>query len=190
MAREQVKIEYSSDDGPFEVILTSLATDFFARAKAMPDIANKQGEELVSALLARAKGGPFKIERYKNGNRNNGPNGEPAVEEFTEDGMAVSLFENGKFHDGPNGEPAYQRMNNDSQVVHTAYYQHGQRNDGKHGEPAEQISDGRGTFIYVASYKDDKLMKMFTAPELAEFQARNAPAPAAPARKKAKTPGM
>jgi hypothetical protein len=190
MAREQVSIEYTSDAGPFKVVLTSQVTDFFAHAKALPDIGNKEGEELVSALLKHARGAPFKVERYRHGKRNNGPNGEPAIEEFTEEGMSASLYENGQRNDGARpGQPAYMRINNDGQTVHIAHYRDGLRNDGRHGEPAEQISDGRGNFVFIVRYKDDKQTKVFTQQQLAEFQANNPPAKPK-TKKEAKSPGM
>ncbi|MCE9506933.1 MAG: hypothetical protein K8R48_01260 [Alphaproteobacteria bacterium] len=188
MAREQVSIEYTSSEGPFKVVLTSPVTDFFAHAKALPEIGNKEGEELVAALLKHAKGAISKVERYKDGRRNNGPHGEPAIQEFTDGGMSMSLYENGLRHDGARpGQPAYQRMNDSGQILHIAHYQDGKRNDGKHGEPAEQISDDRGNFIYIARYRDDKQTKMFTAQELAEFQAKHAPV-APKAKKEARSP--
>lgn len=189
MAKEQVTIEYASDAGPFKVVLTSPVTDFFAKAKALPEIKDKEGEELVAALLKHAKGAISKVERKKDGKLNNGPNGQPAVQEFTDEGRSESLYENGLRNDGARpGQAAYQRINAAGRIVQIAHYQDDRRNDGKHGEPAEQISDASGIFVYIARYKDDEQVKVFTAQELAEFQAKNAPI-APKTRKEHKSPG-
>jgi hypothetical protein len=198
MPREQETIQYISDSVPCKVVLTSQVTDFFAHARALPEIWKKNGEELVSALMKHAKGtgAIFRVERYKNDKRNNGPTGEPAIEEFTEEGMSLSLYENGQRNDGAGGLPAYQRLNNDGVLLQVAHYKNGQRNDGANGRPAEQVFDHRGRPVYMARYKDDKQVNVLGQLEMEVYQdlalAKTAAVPQkqkAPA-KKGKSPGM
>ena len=59
--------------------------------------------------------------------------------------------------------------------------------DGANGEPAEQVSDENGLFVYVASYRTDTQIKIFSQEELREYQAQVRPEslPRPAAKKKA-----
>ncbi len=66
-------------------------------------------------------------ERYNNGERSDGPNGEAAVEKFLEDGTLVSQarYRNNQKNDGLNGEPGYQRFDKNGKVTLTEHWKDG-----------------------------------------------------------------
>jgi hypothetical protein len=141
MAETQVEIEYNEGKGAFKVVLTASSLEVFTQAAQQQDILLKEGEDLVAALLAHAKGAISSVERYKNGQRNDGVNGEPAIQ---------------KFHDN-------------LKLVYVRLYQDGKLNDGVNGEPAIQdYSDGR--FSFAASYKDGREVKSLSGEEKAKCQ--------------------
>lgn len=122
----KLNIDYEKDGNKFQVSLTAhedsigffqLASfsidpneNTFTRIKGHPALRDKQGEELVRALLTHADS-IYKVERFKNGLPNDGPNGEPALIEFGDNGrLTIKLYKDGKLNDGPNGEPAVQEL--------------------------------------------------------------------------------
>jgi hypothetical protein len=141
MAETQVAIEYKSGSDLFKVILTAASLEAFTQAAQQPDILNKEGEELVAAILAQVKGAISRAERYKNGQANNGVNGEPAIQTF----------------------------NDVLKLTYVRLYQDGKLNDGPHGEPAIQdYSEGRLSF--AASYKDGLMLKALSKEEKTQCQ--------------------
>ncbi|MCE9506934.1 MAG: hypothetical protein K8R48_01265 [Alphaproteobacteria bacterium] len=121
----KLNINYEKDGNKFLVSLTahedplsfwalaSFSADpnenAFTRIKGHPALRDKTGEELVKAILTHA-GSVFRVERFKNGQPSDGPNGEPALIEFGKDRLTVNLYKDGKLNDGPNGEPAVQEL--------------------------------------------------------------------------------
>jgi hypothetical protein len=139
MAEAQVEIEYKSGSDLFKVVLSAPALEAFTQAAQQPDILNKEGEELVAAIVAQAKNTVSSVERYKNGQRNNGANGEPAIQTFNDvlKLTYIRLYQDGKLTDGANGEPAIQ-----------------------------DYSDGRLSF--AASYKDGLMLKSLSGEDKAK----------------------
>jgi len=78
--------------------------------KNQPDFKGKEGEALVSAIVARvAKDSPVVIYRTKNGVKSDGPNGEPAHQLINNGQLALENHaQNGVVTDGVNGEAAAQ----------------------------------------------------------------------------------
>ena len=60
-------------DNEYKAILTATGLDVFKRASENPDVAGKKGEAFVKAALQL--GGISLVERYKNGQLNDGENG-------------------------------------------------------------------------------------------------------------------
>jgi hypothetical protein len=126
MSGPKLNINYEKDGNKFQVSLTahedpmtfwSLASfstnpneNVFTRIKGHPALRGKEGEELVKAILTNADGSIYKLERFKNGQPSDGPNGEPALLEFGKDRLTINLYKDGKLNDGPNGEPAVQEL--------------------------------------------------------------------------------
>jgi len=190
VARQTQEIEYRNGDDAFRVVLTSNSPDIFSQAAKQQEIKDKEGEALVAALLSYAKGAVFRVERYKDGKLNDRPGGGHAVQEFNDSGalIAASRYRDGKRQDAANGEPAFQKFNDDGIRTYLVHYKDDKRHDGPNGEPAEQVSDPSGNFVFIARYRDDNQIKVFTPQEMAEFQAKNAPA-APKTRKEPKSPG-
>lgn len=141
MAETEAVIEYKTDAGAFKVVLTATSADVFMQAAQQPDIIIKEGEALIAALLAHAKGAISSVERTKDG----------------------------KLNDGINGEPAIQKFDNTLKTVYLRRYTDGKLNDGINGEPAIQdFSDGRPTV--AMSYKEGLMLKSFSAEEKAKCQ--------------------
>ncbi|MCE9507960.1 MAG: hypothetical protein K8R48_06580 [Alphaproteobacteria bacterium] len=141
MAETEAVIEYKTDAGAFKVVLTATSADVFMQAAQQQDIIIKEGEALIAALLAHAKGAISSVERFKNG----------------------------RFNDGLNGEPAIQKFDSMLKLTYIRRYTDGKLNDGLNGEPAIQdFSDGRMTI--AVSYKDGLMLKSLSAEEKAKCQ--------------------
>jgi hypothetical protein len=141
MAETEAQIEYKTEAGAFKVVLTAASVSVFMQAAQQQDIIIKEGEELIAALLAYAKGSITSIERTKDG----------------------------RLNDGINGEPAIQKFDSTLKTVYLRRYKDGRLNDGINGEPAIQdYSDGRPTV--AMSYKDGTLLKTFSGEEKAKCQ--------------------
>ena len=110
MTEIEAEIEYKIGADVFKVVLASRTRDIFVKAAQQQDIVVKEGEELIAALLAYAKGAICSVHRYKNGQRHDSAGGEPAIKTFGDDGVPVYLrfYRDGKLNDGVNGEPAIQ----------------------------------------------------------------------------------
>lgn len=109
MNRPQVEIEYAYGNDTYKVVLGAATLDVFKAAAENPDVNVHSGEKLVTALLAFAQGGIDSVERYKNGKRNDGPAGEPAIEKFENGQLRYRrLYQEDYLTDGPFGEPALQ----------------------------------------------------------------------------------
>lgn len=122
----KLNINYEKDGNKFQVSLTAhedtlsvwaLASfsvnpneNVFTRIKGHPALRGKTGEEMVKAILTHAGGSIYKVERFKNEQRNDGPNGEPALIEFGKNRLTINLYKDGKLNDGPNREPAVQEL--------------------------------------------------------------------------------
>ena len=141
MAQEQqVEISCGEGAGTYAAVVTAQNLDFFLEAGKQPDVTGKSGEALVAALQALAK------RRL-------------AI-------MGIERRKDGKWNDGPNGEPAFQEFNDAGTLVYAARWKDGRRNDGPNGEPAVQKFNDAGTLVYAARYKDGELVKELSAGEI------------------------
>jgi hypothetical protein len=119
------------------------------------------------------KGGIFSIERYTKGELNDGPKGEPGYQEFNENGQLIALerYKNGVLNDAPDGKAAIQDFNDAGKLNHAEYYKNGKRNDSVNGDPAFQVyTDVDAKLILAMRYKDDVLVQILTAEEMAAYQ--------------------
>jgi antitoxin component YwqK of YwqJK toxin-antitoxin module len=132
------------------------------------------------------------IERYTDGNLNDGSNGEPAYQEFNDSGkvIAVERYKDGDLNDSWKGEPAVQNFNDSGILTHAEYYRNNRRNDGVNGDPAFQVFNDDGILILAMRYKNDMLTAALSAEEMKTYQekknaaSKTATAPEKPARKK------
>ncbi len=122
-AKKQIKYEQGGDNymvqlsahydptTVFGLITGAEITNGFDRIAGHPSLSGKNGEELVSGILALSshmEAGIYKLERFKNGARSDGPKGEPALIEFGDKGMTINHYKDGKLNDGAAGQPAVQ----------------------------------------------------------------------------------
>jgi hypothetical protein len=148
MESHSLEIEYQKNGSTFKVVLTSGAADIFARAAQQKDIRNKKEEALVAALIAFITSPASKsllvVDRYKDGQRQDGEDGAPAMQSFGADGKTVVK----------------------------KYFSAGRLNDTPEGEPAMQAFDDRGRLIYAASHKKGDLVKILSSEERDDYQFR------------------
>jgi hypothetical protein len=169
---EKVEIECGEGDAAYKVRLTAKSLDVFVKASGEPAVRRKEGEALVAALLAAAQGGISRLERFnKCDQRNDGPQGQPAVQGFNDSGaLRFTVRHNyGLFNDGPNGEPAEQWFDDNGGLVYAQRYKDGSLNDGPNGEPARQWFDGGGALIMAERWKNGTLIAELTAREIADY---------------------
>lgn len=115
----QVIIECGTGTDAYTVIVTAENIDIFHSASKQKQVQNRCGEELIAALLDTAGGGISKVERKnKQRRQNDGPNGEPGVQLFGQNGKIIHLehYKDGALIDGPNGEPCIQQFDFDGQL--------------------------------------------------------------------------
>ncbi|MCE9506931.1 MAG: hypothetical protein K8R48_01250 [Alphaproteobacteria bacterium] len=126
---EQLSIRYKKDGAALTVVLSGESAEFFRRAALQPDLQDKDGEDLVAALLAQAQGAISWVERYKNGQLNDGPNGEAAQQMFSKSGNIEfkGYFANGRNNDAANGEPAVQIFDDRSWLTRAEHYKNGEK---------------------------------------------------------------
>lgn len=140
---QKVSIDCDSDAGTYQVVLEGTSLDVFHKASQHQSVKGKTGEELVTAILAALGAGDIvSIGRFKGYRFNDGPNGEPALQEFYENGKPrhIAHRKNDKGDVGVNGEPTIQEFNRD------------------------------GELVKVEIYKNDQLIKRFTPEEIKDME--------------------
>lgn len=95
---------------------------------------------------------------YKDGQWNDGPNGEPAMQRFNKEGglAGTTRYRDGSRNDGPNGEPAEQQFDKNGALQRVYRYTNDISNDGPNGEPAAQHFNGNDVLIEALHYKNGK----------------------------------
>ena len=131
MEKYSREIEYQKEGAAFKVVLTVNSPDIFEKALQQKNIRDKKGEEWLSALIAyiRTKSAVLVVDCYKDGERHDGLNGEPAVQIFSDNGKIVANkhFQRGRLSDGANGEPAVQMFDDRFRLVHAVSYKNGEQ---------------------------------------------------------------
>ncbi|MCE9506921.1 MAG: hypothetical protein K8R48_01200 [Alphaproteobacteria bacterium] len=114
------------------------------------------------------------IERYTNGNLNDGPNGEPGYQEFNRDGKVIVAehYADGILGDAVGGAPAVRNFNDDGVLIHEEHYKNNERHDGKNGEPAYQDFNDSGTLILAMRYRKGVLTAILSEAEMKAYQAQ------------------
>lgn len=99
------------------------------------------------------------IVRYLDGVLNDGPHGEAAIQNFSDNGVQTAAwhYKNGLLNDGINGIPAVQNFSESGAVTYLWHYKNGQLNDASGGVAAVQGFGTDGKIAYVAHYKNGKL---------------------------------
>jgi hypothetical protein len=130
MDSHSLEIEYQKNGASFKVVLTTTLSDIFTKAAQQENIRDKKEEELVTALIAyiRSKA-VLLVERYKDNERHDGANGEPASQTFSDSGKIITNkhFQDGRLNDGINGEPAMQMFDDRNRLIHAVSYKNGGR---------------------------------------------------------------
>jgi hypothetical protein len=139
---EQLNIRYKKDGATFTVVLSAESSEFFRQAAQQPDLQDKDGEDLVAGLLAQAQGAVSWVERYRNG----------------------------QINDGPNGEAAQQMFGKGGNIEFKGYFTNNLLNDSANGEPAVQIFDDRGWLTRAEHYKNGKKTKTWSEQEIKDYQ--------------------
>jgi len=119
------RIEITCGDGPhaYQVTLTGENLRSVFENACLQD---KEGEARVRAIVEL--GGVSKIERRKEGRYNDGPQNEPALLVFNDNGTprAIRHFKNGELNDIANGEPAVlQYDHSGSKLVYAVHFDNG-----------------------------------------------------------------
>lgn len=154
--------------GKMGYVVTVEARDeeVFKAAARDPALRGLHGAALAAALLEKSGPGDIRGITYeKNGVKEDGPNGLPAVRHFNASGACVvtAHYRSGEYHDGPKGEPA---LENKARGHWIARYRHGKLHNGPNGEPAEwyagveAVTDygvmtlGDSDHVFVTYYRD------------------------------------
>ena len=142
----------------YKIVLTGAGPETFQAAVRDARVVGKQGEALVAALLDVAKGKISKVMRYKGGNDNDGPHGEPAFQRFDQDGALAEVMHarNSQLNDDPNGEPAW-RLFYDGRLHMAEHDRDGVYNDASNGEAAVQYFHKNGMLSMAKRYKNGTL---------------------------------
>jgi hypothetical protein len=131
----EVIINCGEGQDAYQVTLTAKDLRVFQRAKSNPAVNDKKGEALVVAIVAL--GGILKIERRKDGQRNDGPHGEPCLVMFNDNGTprAIRHFKDGQLNDGKNGEIAVLQFDHTGdRLIYARRY-----NEGRRGEKLSRV---------------------------------------------------
>ncbi|MCE9506932.1 MAG: hypothetical protein K8R48_01255 [Alphaproteobacteria bacterium] len=130
MDSRSLEIEYQKDGTAFKVVLTAKSPEIFAKASQQENIRDKKDEELIAALIAYIRSKDvLLVERYRDGLRHDGANGEPAMQVFSDSGKIITAkhFQDGRLNDGVNGEPAMQMFDDRNRLIHAVSYKNGER---------------------------------------------------------------
>jgi len=140
---QEINIECGAGKNAYTVTLTGTSRQIFEAAAKHARTKGKTGETLVAALLAAAGGDiPKVVRKNKNGEFNDGADGEPAVQYFSFDGAILQTehFRNGLRNDSVSGAPAFTQKvyENGKLLLKIEHFKDGLLNDGVKGDPAIQ----------------------------------------------------
>ncbi len=145
-----VTINCGKGQDAYQVNLTVQDLETFYEAESRPDVAGKEGEAHVKALVAT--GIILALDRSKDGKYNDGPNGEPAIEVFSDNGILVcqARFQNDVQTDGVNGEAASLHFFDDGKLECITHYKNDEINNSASGEPATRAFNEKGQLVFLA----------------------------------------
>ena len=125
MSAAEIQVDYLHEGNNYSVYIHG-PEDVLAAAQKSPATQGKEGEALVEALLAAADGRVDKVVRYKDGYRNDGPNGEAAFQEF-KDGQLWILahYKDDELNDTADGDAASQEFDKDKNLILAYSYDNG-----------------------------------------------------------------
>lgn len=169
---QHVYIDYKAAGADYTARLYVTNTDFLLDATKTPGVTEKEGEELISALIQHARGDDLRgITRLKNNIFNDGPNGEPAEVEFHETGELKKREHrnNGLIQDPADGRAAIQFYYTNGKPSHLMHYQNGKQNDTAAGDPAFMVFNESGVLRHAESFKDGLSKRIFSEQECRAF---------------------
>lgn len=188
----ELEINYTDDAGERKIVLTAVVLEVFKQVAQNSSLTEKKGEELAAAIIKIYSQGQgwtpiTRTKRYLNGQLNDGPNGEPAVNEIINSNgkvktpleMAIGGSDQdvriehrigGVLHDAANGEAAWVEKVGDK-ILYKEYYTSGKLNDPASGEPAVQKFPRYNGQPYTAQrFRHGELIAELTAAEIYEMQ--------------------
>jgi antitoxin component YwqK of YwqJK toxin-antitoxin module len=156
----EIEIDGGKDASAYKIIVTGKDVDVFIRASQLPEIKGKSGEDIVNFLLKAAKGEITQVTRLKDDVRQDGPNGEPAVECFNMHGQLarVARYKAGVLNDGAKGEAAVKNFYPSDSLVPRLWtilrYKDGKLNDSPDGQPANLQYTEEGVLDTSVRYRN------------------------------------
>ncbi len=162
----EVNIDYSKDGSAYRIMLDVRSLDIIAAAAQQDSIKNLEGEALAAALLKFARGGVMRISRFKDNIRNDGPDGEPAMQRYNAEGKveATLHMQADVLHDSIKGAAALQEMR--FGMLFRQHYKNGQLHNGAKGEAATYGPDAKGEHIHERYYENGVLQDVDGTPAL------------------------
>ena len=157
---QKVLVNCGQGKDAYQIYMTAADVEVFVSLVDHKSAKNKEGEELVAALVAAAEGKITKVERKKDGVLNDTPSGKPAVQRFLSTIEIINIAP-------PNPVKHFiYAFNKTASILRTRlveelHYQNGLLNDGANGEEAVRKFDrfgAAGRVLEVARYKDGELI--------------------------------
>ena len=170
----EISIDCGTGAGAYKVVLSGKDLSAFEKLDQNQAFIGKKGEEIVSTILATAKpGNIWRVTRLKDKKRNDGPNGEYAVEYFSKDGLSRHWrYQNDVRNDGPDGAAAYVCKQN-GRTLRIEHYINNKSNDGVNGEPGLQVFGPNNALDFAFSYKEGVKIKRLSQDEVAAYQKKS-----------------
>jgi hypothetical protein len=156
MSEYTIEIKCQKGNDAYSIMLGAISLNFFEEQARRPEITMLEGEALANALVTAAKGKVRWVGRLKNQVYNDGPGGEPAIQEFNEAGILTKEqhVKDGKLHDSVNGKPAQQEFDRETgQLLCSTRCKDGVICDGDKGEPAI-VQYARGELYKTQRYRN------------------------------------
>lgn len=171
MESEQVRV--SADD--YEIVLTAWKKGGLIDAARQASNEGNEGEALVAAILKQAKGTVQRVQRFKGGKLNDGPNGEPATVHFDRQGRfsGAHRMRDGVSNDSPDGEPSILMFNGWGHLTWAVRQRDGRLHDGPNGEPAELSYNRTGRLVLARHFRDHHLVRELSPDERARYESEH-----------------
>lgn len=120
-------LEFSKGQDQYKVEFFVRDINFVKQIAVAEDFASKSAEEALAVVLEKASPALELVIFYKNGLKNDGPNGEPATQGFHPNGQIKFklYFKDGKDNDPSSGEAAHVEFDEQGEPIHALRYRDG-----------------------------------------------------------------
>ncbi len=146
----ETRINIPAHNSPYTLELDVWNVEALKAFSAKNKLEHKNSDEVISILLASNETFFSKTVIYKNGEISSGPKGEPAVQYFTKEGKVYYKQRrvNGEKDDYPNGDPAVITFHQGTETLESfAHFKQGHAQDGINGAPAYRRFDQEGNVL-------------------------------------------